>query len=507
MRAGLCRVITFIGGTAVAFALLAPASAHAAASCSTASPGGGDWPLYGHDLSGARHQTAANGLGPSVVGHLKPAWTFWAANVGDTGNFQSTPTIAGGCAYLGSSKGQVFALNADTGALVWRTQLPIPPGEPYGIVGAAVVDAGHVLVMVNRFGSPYAAALDAATGSVQWTRVLDTQPGASIDATPVPFQGLVFAGFNANELDARWRGGYDILDEETGQVLAHRYVIPDSEAVTNVGGGSIWATAAVDPVGRYAYVGTGNPAPRGDHPRTDALLKIDLDRQRPTFGDIVGSARGEPETYFPGINDAISASCLAIKPGVDPDRANLRCLRLDLDYGASPQVFSAGGRLLAGELQKSGVYHVVDAGTMAPVWQTIVGTPCRVCNADSPATDGRAIYVEGTVPGQMVALDVATGTPLWLAPVLDGVHFQSVTVADGVVYTVDSLGFLDGWNAKNGLPLLKRPLLLDNGHDISLIGGVTSASVSVARHTLYVAMGGRLVAYRSATGLRILGLP
>jgi polyvinyl alcohol dehydrogenase (cytochrome) len=491
----------------VAVGLVLPATATAQPTCSTASPGGGDWPLYAHDLSGARRQPVANGLGPSVVGHLKPGWTFAAANLGDSGTFQSTPTIAGGCAYLGSSRGQVYALNADTGALVWRTQLPIPAGEQFGIVGAAVVDNGHVLVMVNRFGSPYAAALDPATGAVQWTQVLDTQPAASIDATPVPFAGLVFAGFNANELDARRRGGYAILDEATGQVLVHRYVIPDAEAVTDVGGASIWATAAVDPVGRFAYVGTGNPAPRGDHPRTNALLKIDLDRQRPTFGEIVGSTRGEPETYLPALNDAIAPSCRAIAPSVAPDRANLRCLRLDLDYGASPQLFTAAGRLLAGELQKSGVYHAVDAATMAPVWQAIVGTPCRVCNADSPATDGRAIYVEGTVPGQMIALDVTSGLPLWLAPVLDGVHFQSVTVADGVVYTVDSLGFLDGFNAKNGLPVLKRPLLLDNGGDTSIIGGLSSASVSVARHTLYVAVGGRLVAYRPASGRRILGLP
>jgi polyvinyl alcohol dehydrogenase (cytochrome) len=165
-----------------------------------------------------------------------------------------------------------------------------------------------------------------------------------------------------------------------------------------------------------------------------------------------------------------------------------------MDFGSSPNLFRRNGRLAVGEMQKSGVYHVVDAATMAPIWRTVVGAPFTFANGASSATDGTRVYLDA-LPGVLSALDTLTGRVLWAASTADAVHFEAITVADGVIYTVDTGGFLDAFDAGTGVQLLKRPLVLDNGADPRAVANYTSASVSVARHTLYVASSGTLLAY------------
>ena len=168
------------------------------------------------------------------------------------------------------------------------------------------------------------------------------------------------------------------------------------------------------------------------------------------------------------------------------------CGQLDLDFGASPNLFTDGsGHELVGDLQKAGVYHVANAGTMAPAWHTTVGGPCQVCNADSTAFDGRGIDVVGTPGGTMFSLSRDAGATDWASPVGDGVHYESVSDANGVVYAVDNNGFLNAYDAASGTPLLKRQMSLDTGAPTGT--GLTSNGVSIAE-------GDVLVATSSASG-------
>ena len=172
------------------------------------------------------------------------------------------------------------------------------------------------------------------------------------------------------------------------------------------------------------------------------------------------------------------------------------CGQLDLDFGASANLFTtSAGTKVVGELQKSGVYHVADAGAMTPVWSTIVGPSCFACNADSTAFDGGSIYGVATPVGAMFSLDRSRGSIGWLSPVADGTHYQSVSSADGVVWTVDGTSNLDGFAAANGVPLVRRPLSADAGAPVT---NLTSAGVAVAENQLFVASGG--LSYVAAPG-------
>jgi hypothetical protein len=246
-----------------------------------------------------------------------------------------------------------------------------------------------------------------------------------------------------------------------------------------------------------------------EHERTNAILKIDLDRSRPTFGTIVASHKGNIDQLEPLLRDISQPTCALAPenpplptfppflPPLQEARDSLACFQLDLDFGASANLFpGSDGGLLVGELQKSGVYHVVRADTLALVNRLPLGVSCLVCNGASTAYDPVRRHVLADVsPGtQMLSVSPTDGTVPWRSPVGDGIHYQPVAVAGGVAYTVDSLGFLDAFDERTGLPLLRRSLLLDGATDAT--AALASSGVAIANHTVYVAAGSKVIAYR-----------
>ena len=130
----------------------------------------------------------------------------------------------------GQKSGIYWALNPDTGAVVWHSK-PAPGGVRGGIMWGSAVDATRVYVAENDANNtPYKlepsgvrttggswAALDVATGAVDWqTAALGTAPGqssipAGAEGTMTVANGVVFGGST---------GGYmTALDAASGAVL------------------------------------------------------------------------------------------------------------------------------------------------------------------------------------------------------------------------------------------------------------------------------------------------
>jgi plastocyanin len=253
-------------------------------------------------------------------------------------------------------------------------------------------------------------------------------------------------------------------------------------------GAGIWSTPAIDAQDKVAFVGAGNPfRPQAEHPHADSVLKLDIDRSSPRFGDIIGHYKGDIDEYLPGFSQL---PCIDF-PGNDPPyypQGLGSCGDIDLDFGASPNLITGpGGRKLVGAGQKSGVYHVFDAKTMKPVWKQIVGPPTSVGGiVGSTAYDGSAVYGPITVPGYTWSLGASDGAHRWFGPVGDGAHWgEPVAAANGVVYTVDLNGYLDAYDARSGALLLRRPLALGGSGPTSLSWG----GVAIARNTVYAGVG------------------
>ncbi|HEY2429796.1 MAG TPA: PQQ-binding-like beta-propeller repeat protein, partial [Acidimicrobiales bacterium] len=450
-----CRVHPFMRG---AFAVVAGGGAHGSPATGRAPPGpappttGGDWPAYGHDLSNTRFQSQEHSLGPLQAAELAPAWTFSSTAAGGDGDFTGTPVVADGYVLAASNRGWVFALNADSGDLVWKRKLPRG-----GINSSLTVAGGLVFGAVSDVssragpgpggaaGGPYAVALDERTGALRWRSApLDQQAGADVYSSPVVFDDMVLIGLSGGsaELSAApersaFHGSLVILDRATGAAQRRTWTIPPSAWAAGYAGGGVWSTAAVDPVHRVAFVGVGNPFQKDRaHPNTDSVLKVDVDRSHATFGHILGVYHGQVDTYA----DTSKLPCVTL-PGNSPPyypQGAGSCGQIDLDFGAAPNLLHFGGRTLVGDGQKSGVYHEFDPSTMRPVSATVVGPPTPSVGGivGSTAFDGRHVFGPVTVPGYVWSVDAGSGQARWASPIGDGLHWgEPVAVADGVVYT------------------------------------------------------------------------
>ena len=129
-----------------------------------AAEGGGDWPMYRHDLAATGYSPLAQ-ITADNAASLTEAWTYSLAAEGAEGgrgpNSQATPIVVDGVMYLPAAD-RVVALDSDTGSELWRHQVadgaPSRRGVSYwtggdGTPPRIIVTSGTRLI-----------ALDAATG-------------------------------------------------------------------------------------------------------------------------------------------------------------------------------------------------------------------------------------------------------------------------------------------------------------------------------------------------------
>lgn len=467
-----------------------------AASCASPEHAGGDWPTYGHDLSNSFTQPLETTITPLSAALLSPRWTFSVASEGVGGGFQSVPVIYGGCAYVGTNLGTIIALNADTGEKVWATTIENDIGLPLSSgIFAVAVDDTQVYANVSVQGTPQSVALDRATGDINWQTTVVEEEGAYTNASAILSDGMLVVGLSGPEdvdADTRHPGGMALLDTQTGDLIYRFYTIDEDDDAAGEKGASMWGTPVIDEDG-YLYDGTGQPANKADESRySNAILKVDIDRGRDTFGTVVDAYKGNPDYSAPEFARAIS--CIArpenpVFPG--------GCLSADVDFGASPNLFEDDrGRPLVGALQKSGTYHAVYADNMQKAWEATLSLPIALGNSGPTAVNDGQVFAAVT-PGLLYAIEVSTGYVNWVAPIGDVADYHPVTVAGGVVYVAGTHGLLMGFDEATGIPVLARPMPAD----VADVCVNLSAGVVVARNKVYahcdtgVTGGGWLIAY------------
>ena len=121
----------------------------------------------------------------------------------------SSPVVSNGVVYIGSLDGNVYALNANTGALVWKT----PAGGP--IESSPAYSDGAVYVTAQQPSSGMLFKLDGNTGGVIWNLTLPYQHsfvgGTEMLGSPSIAAGMVFASSD-------W-GAYYAVNETTGHSI------------------------------------------------------------------------------------------------------------------------------------------------------------------------------------------------------------------------------------------------------------------------------------------------
>ena len=260
----------------VAALLLATAGAAVAAD----DPAPDSWPLAGRDWRQS-YYSPLTGIDAANVGELGYAWGY---DLEFNSTLEATPLVIDGVMYTSGNAGRTYALDAATGALRWKFEPALDKkidyeGAGYGFVNRGVaVSQGKVFVGA---ADGWLYALNAATGAVVWKVQTIEDRNRSYSTTGAPYIAgkKVILGNAGAEYDAR--GYFTAYDIETGKRAWRFYTVPGDPkkgfehpelkmasktwppgARYDVGlGGTVWDGMAYDPALNLLYVGTGNGAP------------------------------------------------------------------------------------------------------------------------------------------------------------------------------------------------------------------------------------------------------
>jgi quinohemoprotein ethanol dehydrogenase len=231
-----------------------------------------DWPYYGENVYNTRFADIDQ-INPANVAGLKPAWTFRTGINGDPNmSMEMTPLVINGVMYVTTGDDDVFALNAATGKQIWAYH-PTDMAKPSTLPICCNNDNRGVAygqgLLFNARLDAKLVALNAKTGAVVWTTVVDTASnGAAMTLAPqfvgasLGTQTEVLVGVAGGEFAVR--GHLDAYAPATGKLLWRFYTTnPATWAGTSWqhGGASIWGTPTFDPTLNMVYFSTGNAYP------------------------------------------------------------------------------------------------------------------------------------------------------------------------------------------------------------------------------------------------------
>ncbi len=360
-----------------------------------APPIGPSWDQLGGDAThaGAR----AHELAP-------PLATRWVTAVG--GHLMSaSPAIANGIVYVtvtdlgDGGSGGIVALELATGAMRWRTATPIQVRGGVAVAGATVIAAQIDGVVLG---------LDAATGELRWRHEMSTNVA--------PEAGVIFASVASDGGDA---------------LIGHQRAVA---ALAGATGAPLWQH---------------DPVPEGENSQSLAAIAVGGGIALGTFNRLYGGvlawdrATGAPLWHF----DADETVGINASPVIGGDSVFV--------VNAADQVTS------------------IELATGVPRWTTQldpVGFEWGNATIGTPAY-AHGILVVPTLYRDLIALDAASGTELWrhagLPSPLRATHYRgaseagyeaSPAITGDVVWAADTSGELAALDLRTGDPLWRTAL-------------------------------------------------
>lgn len=447
-----------------------------------------DWLSYGHGYLNQRFSDLTQ-ISTTNVARLIPTYVF---QTGVVGSFETSPVVADGVMYLTTANDGVFAINAKSGALLWkRDPLLGRFRQCCGPVNRGVGLSKDLVIVGNLDAT--VTALDRKSGSLRWrARVADNSRGYSITMAPLVYRDLVIIGVGGGDLGIRgsllalslhdgrlrwrwfatdpkhWFGPLARLRTDTGYIDGEAAVQARKRFATAWihGGGGIWTTPAIDLARHTIYVTTGNPWPNldgetrpGDNLFTDCIVALN-------------ASTGRMRWYFQEVPHDI----------------------MDLDAASPPVLFrttDSKGQLVdaVGEIGKTGVFYILDrdSGKLIRRSKDISSIPTSTRAKESWAGGSSwspmsydasigLVIVTATrhltpEPGKrrsgmaelerewariyssVSAVNVATGAVVWQDEFDGGLVGGTVSTAGGLTFVGEGNGYFDALDTQSGVRL------------------------------------------------------
>ena len=371
------------------------------------SPGPRRWPIAGRDLDNSRSQPLERQISTENVHQLVPKWVFTTGS-----DVSATPTVAGNAVYFPDWAGNLFAVRADNGDLLWSHQISDYTGVPETIARVSPAIFEDLLIIGDHNGvswlssaagaqaGAHVIAIDRHSGALRWITQVDAHPAAVITGSPVFHETAVYVGVSSQEEGladnpaypcCTFRGNMVALDVFTGEMLWKTFTVPDNMGLTNqYSGNAIWSPPAIDPGRGSLYIGvgnnytvpdavlqchqeaiaSGNPNPNCDAPDNfiETVLALDL---------ATGAIKWSHQL---SAFDAWTVACPPSSPAPAPVGNCPALFGPDFDFpGSGPNLLHLPAQPegpatdLVGIGQKSGIYWALNPDNGAIVWSTSVG--------------------------------------------------------------------------------------------------------------------------------------
>lgn len=281
--------------TGLGVAAVAAFAAAVSLSAGAAGPSTNDWASWGNTADQNRHSQLTQ-ITPGNVARLGRLYTvdFHAIDAAIRRGTQSYPLVIQGRMYVTTNDDNIFALNAATGAVIWRWKPDnVAIFRNFGIAanrGVAYCEGKLFLTTLDMF----LVSVDARTGRlIKRVPISAAVPratpsyGYSETSAPICADRRVVIGAAGSEYGVR------------GFVMAYKtdltpawpspfWTIPPEGTSWRrlsriVGGGVVWTPQTIDTTTHTLYFGTGSATPLyfpqfrpGQNPRTDSLVAVDL---------------------------------------------------------------------------------------------------------------------------------------------------------------------------------------------------------------------------------------
>jgi polyvinyl alcohol dehydrogenase (cytochrome) len=390
-----------------------------------------NWNGWANGPRNARHQPATGtNINAANIGSLELVWAF---GMEEASSARAQSTIVDGVMFMGSSSGNVYALDLATGCSHWTF---LATTEVRGAVSVVHSDALDKTLVVAADNSNRVFVLDALTGEKLWHADVDPNPYARSTGSVVVQGDKVFVPTSSIEVAVAgtlthaccsFRGNVAAYNLNTGEKLWHTYIMEEAKpAGTNSAGNTIfapsgapiWDAPTLDAKRNRLYVGTGQNYTRPASATSDSVIAFNMD---------TGNMDWVLQTTS---NDAFTMACSGGRehpncplsnPGPGPD--------LDIGAPILNVTLSTGKDILVAGT-KGGVVFGLDPDDNGKVlWQTRVGRGGALGGvhwgmsfvgdiAFVPVSDRSAGGVQ-ELPQQpgLHAIDMRTGERLWYAEV------------------------------------------------------------------------------------------
>jgi len=380
------------------------------------------WTVYHGNSLGTGVDTSGVTFNPP-----SPAWTSTALD----GQLYGEPLEATGRVFVATENDTVYALAANSGAVLWSTHLatPVPSGDlpcgdispTVGITGTPVVDAarGEVFVVADELvgGSPehVMVGLNIYSGQALVSEPVDPPgqlPQAILQRTGLNLSdGHVVFGYGGNNGDCSTYHGWVVSVPEVGGIPGF------FDTTANGTRGAVWmggAAPEVDGAGNI-WAATGNGSSSVPYDGSDSVIAL---------------------------SPALSLEQLFAPSSWSADNAG------DADLGSTAPALLSDGTIL--QVGKSQTGYLLSQSTLGGIGhQLAIGTLCSGAAADGgDAVLGSTVYVPC---GNGVEAVNTTASPAGFSRVWTAASGTpgSPIVAGGLVWSIRG-GTLYGVNPANG---------------------------------------------------------